>query len=151
MKKIYLTVFLLLTTNFLIFGAQKMVDFSLYTTDDEKISSSEFKDKSLILFFWTTWCPFCRRAIYKLNEIYPELKNSDIQLLGINVGEPKEKVKNFLKSYNVEFKVLLDKEGEVASSYWVFGVPYYIFINKKGDIVFEDNYFPLDYKKIFKD
>lgn len=120
-------------------------DFKLLDLNDKAFSLSEVKDKKgIILFFWTTWCPFCREELKKLNNEYEGLAKNSIQLLTINVQEPKYKVENFVKSRNLKLTVLLDIDNLVAGDYGVFGVPTYVVINKSGQIVSFGNSFPSD-------
>jgi peroxiredoxin len=78
-----------------------------------------------------------------------ELKQNKVEVLAVNVGESLAKVSKFIKSYNVTYPVLLDQSGSVSRSYSVFGVPTYVLIDDKGNIRFQNNYFPKEeYKKI---
>jgi len=129
------------------------IDFSLNDLDGNNITLSQFKDKkSVILFFWTTWCYFCRGELSNLNSVYPQLQSEDIEVLAINVQEHKSKIERFLRRNPVAFRVLLDPDAEVAYSYGLIGVPTFVFINKRGNIVFLENYFPQDmYMEFFSD
>ena len=118
--------------------------FSLLDLKGNEINLSDFKDKPVILFFWTTWCPFCRKELKVLKDIHPDLLKEGWELLVINVGESTYKVDNFLKNYALTFKVLLDQGTAVARAYDILGVPTYILIDQKGEIVFKGHYFPED-------
>jgi peroxiredoxin len=101
------------------------------------------------LFFWTTWCPYCRIDLKTINAKYEELSRDGLKVLPINVGEPTNRVKNLLKNYNLVFKVLLDKDAKVAYAYGLSGVPTYVLIDKKGNIVSMGYQFPQkEYKAI---
>ncbi len=119
--------------------------FQLMDLNDKAVFLSEYKGKKTVLaLFWTTWCPYCREELKKLNQEYAGLAKDSIELLAINVGEPKSKVDNFIKSRNLTFEVLLDKDSTVADAYELMGVPTYIVINKAGQIVSAGNGFPKD-------
>ncbi len=124
-------------------------DFKLQDLNQNTFSLSSYKDKQpVILFFWTTWCPFCRNELRLLKDIYPQLVKEGWELFAINVGESAYKVEKFTKDYALNFTVLLDKDTTVVYSYGILGVPTYIILNKDGYIVFKDNYFP---KGIYKE
>jgi peroxiredoxin len=129
-------------------GAKKLdlaPDFKLLDLNNNTITLSAYRDKQpVLLFFWTTWCPFCRKELKTLNDRYPQLVKEGWELLSIDVGEPAYKVDNAIKRYSLNFKVLLDKDTTVAGSYNILGVPTYVIINKKGHVVFKDHYFPQD-------
>lgn len=118
--------------------------FSLSDLEGKAVSLSEYKGKkAVVLLFWTTWCPYCREELKTLNKEYPSLAKDSIELLTINVGEPKHKVDNFVKSHSLSFKVLLDKDSLVSEDYSLMGVPTYFVINKSGQIVSTGNHFPV--------
>ena len=60
----------------------------------------------------------------------------------MDVAEFSYRVENFVERYNLSLRVLLDKDAAVAEAFSVLGVPTYVILNKKGEIVFEGNYFP---------
>jgi peroxiredoxin len=98
----------------------------------------------VLLFFWTTWCPFCRNEIKALNEQHSQLKKEGWEVFAINVGEPVYKIENFIQRQGLSFEVLLDKDSRVSADYNVRGVPTYFLVNKKGEVIFEGNSFPQD-------
>lgn len=123
-------------------------DFELPDLKGKKISFSSFKDKPVVLFFWTTWCPHCRKQIKYLSENRETLAKDGLEVLAIDVGEVSYKVENFAQVNQITFPILLDKDGIVADSYDVAGVPTVIVLNNKGKIVFRNSYFPQEYKNL---
>jgi len=120
-------------------------DFQLADLNDKTVSLSDYKDKqAVVLFFWTTWCPYCRTELRKLDAESANLAKNSIALLAINVGEPKYKVEDFVKSHNLNFTVLLDRESAVAEIYELLGVPVYFVVNNSGRIVSMGSRFPGD-------
>ena len=93
------------------------------------------------MFFWATWCPYCRDELSLLNEKYPELQKDGIALLAINIGESAERINRFMKNYNLNFPVLLDANNNVAYDYAVLGIPEYVLIDKEGYVVYYENRF----------
>lgn len=117
-------------------------DFRLQVLNDDFVTLSSYKEKqSIILFFWAIACDYCREEIKILNYRYPEFLKDGCELLAINVLEPANIIENFSKINNLNFKILLDKGASVADAYDILGLPTFIFINKKGEIVFKGNYF----------
>lgn len=125
-------------------------DFSLESLSGEQISLSSFKGKGVILFFWATWCPHCRSALGELNTEYANIKNSNIEVLAIDIDESKARVENFIKKYSLGYPVLLDVGGEVSSQYNVVGIPSFILISKDGKIVKISHSIPSNYKDLLK-
>lgn len=121
-------------------------DFKLEDLHQDTVSLSSFKGKQpVILFFWTTWCPFCRKELNILNSRYQELISDGWEILAINIGEPARKVSKFTEDYALAFKVLLDADFAVSYAYDILGVPTYVLADKKGRIIYRKNYFPEQY------
>jgi len=127
-------------------------DFQLSDTQGLNVSLSGYRGKKpALLLFWTTWCPYCRKALISLSKMNPQLEKDGLKVLAINIGEAGAKVDNFIATYGLVFKALLDKDSSVAKSYEVVGIPTYVLINKKGKIVFQGNSFPeSEYKNLIK-
>jgi len=120
-------------------------EFSLADLNNNIVSLSSYKGKQgVLLFFWTTWCPFCREQLKVINNKYSRLSQKGLVVLGINSGEPAARVARFLKNYSLAYPVLLDDYSEVAIKYRLIGVPTYVLIDKQGNIIYQDNYFPTD-------
>jgi peroxiredoxin len=123
--------------------AQDMaVDFSVTGLDNSKVSLADLKDKNAILFFWTTWCPYCRQELGVIKEHYTSLQKDGVEVLPIDIGESRAKVENFLKNRNFGFKFFLDENSSVAKEYEVLGIPTYVLIDKKGVIRYRGHSFP---------
>lgn len=123
--------------------------FSLPDLEGRQIRLSSYKGKNLILFFWTTWCPFCRRSLVELEGKYPSIKAQGIEVLSIDIGEPIYKVKNLLERHPVSFPVLLDSDTDVAEGFRIIGVPTYVLVDSNGNIRLMENSFPKGYGDIF--
>ncbi len=123
-------------------------DFTLQDLDGKSVSLSDFKGEAVMLFFWTTWCPHCRNKVPMLNREYKNIKSAGIELLAINVNEPRNRIKEFADKNSIAYPVLLDSDGRVFSQYNVIGVPTFILISREGKVVFTGNSFPSGYKGI---
>ena len=149
-KKISLIVLSLALVQNYLFAAQPIktktpelaANFTLLDLEKKEFSLSDFKGKPVILFFWTTWCPYCRKELKQLNDMHRELLQNGVGLVAINVEEPADRVQRFIESHPFSSRVLLDTDAKVASAYGILGVPTHIFINKEGRIVFDNHYFP---------
>jgi len=123
-------------------------DLILNDLSGKKVNLSSSSGKPTILFFWTTWCPYCRKEIKTLNQMYPQMKKEGITVFAVNIGEPDDKVQRFFMSNALTFGVLLDQAGTAADKYNVIGVPTYVFMDKSGRVISQAHALPLDYKKL---
>lgn len=125
----------------------KASDFSLQNLEGAEVKLSDFNGKSIILFFWATWCSKCKGHIPEFNKIYPLLKEKEIEFLAIGVGETQKRVEKLTRKMPMDFPVLLDNDEKISQAYLVLGVPTFVIINKAGDIKFHSNFWPSNYEK----
>lgn len=119
--------------------------FSLPAYQGESRSTVHLKemlasDKPVILFFWTTWCPYC---VKEMKDLESYQKRDNVKILAINAGERSRQVERAIKKFGLtELTVLLDETGEVTGSYGVAGVPTFVYIDDSGVIRFHGNSYP---------
>lgn len=121
-------------------------DIILNDLKGKAVNLSDYKGKPTILFFWTTWCRFCREEIKTLNQAYPQMKQEGVTVFAVNIGESQYAVENFFVKHLFSFEVLLDRDALLADKYDIMGVPTYILINKSG-LLMKDNALPANYKE----
>ena len=108
-------------------------DFSLDLIDGGKLKLSDFKDKKVVVLdFWTTWCPPCRKALPAVAGVVGGYKGKDVVFYAVNLAEDAETVRKFLKEERLKIPVALDKDGSVAKSYMVTAIPQTVVIGKDG-------------------
>ena len=114
---------------------QTAPEFTLVDTKGKNISLSEFKGKVVIIDFWATWCPPCRRGIPDLISIKKEFKNK-IAVIGISLDvETKKDVIPFIKKFGINYPVVY-ATNEVVQNYGnIDAIPTSFIIDKNGKIV----------------
>lgn len=116
-------------------GNQQAPDFSLAKLGGGTISLSEFRGKKpVIVDFWASWCPNCRRDMPNLNRYYEKYKDK-VEVIGVNLQENESTVKDFIDSRSISFKVALDPSGLASNA---FGIQYtntHFLIDKSGNLV----------------
>ena len=114
----------------------KAPDFSLYTLDGTKIKLSDYKGKTVILDFWATWCPPCRKGIPDLVSIQDKFKD-DLVIIGISLDQPatQKDLPPFIENYGINYPVVLGTM-EVVTAYGnIQAIPTSFIIDKDGYIV----------------
>lgn len=61
--------------------------------EGDRVTLSDFHGKVLVLDFYATWCSPCRKSIPHLNELEKQIGTHDLQIVGLNVGGPDDRVK----------------------------------------------------------
>ncbi|WEK55500.1 MAG: TlpA disulfide reductase family protein [Candidatus Cohnella colombiensis] len=111
-------------------------EFELLSLDNQPMKLSEFRGKKVILNFWATWCPPCRAEMPHMEKFNNEYKE-DAVVLAVNLTNTEKKrsdVTEFLEQFNVDFPVVMDGEGHVASTYQVIAYPTSYIIDSQGII-----------------
>lgn len=108
----------------------KAPDFELENLSGEKVKLSDYRGKKVILNFWATWCPPCKKEMPAMEKFYQKA-GDDVEILAVNI-DPQYNVKEFTDKLGITFPILLDKKDEVNSAYSVMTIPTTYFINEEG-------------------
>ncbi|MCX7885875.1 MAG: TlpA family protein disulfide reductase [Verrucomicrobiae bacterium] len=90
--------------------------------------------KPLILEFWATWCPPCRKSIPHLNDLYNKHKSKGLVVIGVS-NEKRDVVEKFLKTTRMDYYPAVD--ANLAKTFGVTGIPHAVLVDKTGKIVWE--------------
>jgi cytochrome c-type biogenesis protein len=117
----------------------EMVDFK-WDENGKEMKLSDYKGKVILLNFWATWCPPCRKELPDLSTLSTELKDKDFKMIGVSVDDNQEVLNNFLKSNNLSYTVVFEPNELVAKYMTSAGqnqnvVPQTYIIDKKGKVV----------------
>ena len=114
-------------------GDRVAPDFTLETFDGEPVSLSDYEGKSVVINFWSSWCPPCRDEAPMLNAFHEQTaEDDDVVLLGVAIWDRREDALAFMRQYNLSFTNLSDQRGSVLIDYGVYGVPETYFIGPDG-------------------
>jgi thiol-disulfide isomerase/thioredoxin len=113
--------------------------FWAVTLDGETIDNETIKGKVILLQFWTTWCPYCRRDQPAVETIIEEFKDKDLEVVGVDVGEPKKKVQQYLNNSPRSCKIVLMEKTNLAALFPPKTYPLYVLIDRDGNIAGRQN------------
>lgn len=116
---------------------QPAPDFTLSDLAQKTYSPQNYKDRVLILHFWTDFCKSCREEFPRMQEAYQDLKkekNLPFEFLAINLGQSKKIVEKFKNDFEVEFPMLIDEKKITEKLYDIQTFPTNYIINSKGKI-----------------
>ena len=117
----------------------KAPDFSLQALSDSSYQLSKMKGKVVLINFWATWCGPCRMEIPEFNELYKDYHDKGLEILGISVSDNKKQLKNFVKSFTVDYPLLYGSAlimNNIMKDYGgVYAVPSSFLIGKEGSII----------------
>jgi thiol-disulfide isomerase/thioredoxin len=109
--------------------------FVARTLDGDKYSSDSLKGKVVLINFWATWCPFCKKEERAVENILKDFETKGLIVLAVDMGEPQRKVKKYLEENPRSSKVVLAEDTTLAAICEAKTYPLYVLLNREGDIV----------------
>ncbi len=111
-------------------------DFTLKDLNGKKVTLSGLKGSIVVVNFWATWCPPCRKEMTDLDLIYTHYKQQGLVILSLTNEDP-FKVNQFIAPTGYHPPVLLDDGGKVGKAFHVDGLPRTFVFNREGKLVAE--------------
>lgn len=123
-------------------------DFALQTLAGKTVHLSDFRGKPVIVNFWTTWCPPCKREIPDIEKFYKDY-HSEVGLLAVHLTsqDTVENAKSFIGDHRLTFPVVLDKEQKVLNEYHIQTIPTSYIIDRHG-VIRKKVIGPMTYKQM---
>ena len=107
-------------------------DFNLKGEDGKSYRLSDMRGKVVVINFWATWCPPCRYEMPAMERLWQKVKDKNIVIWGVNVGEDADTIFEFTGTYPVSFPLPMDIDGKVIEQYPIKGLPTTYVINPQG-------------------
>ena len=100
--------------------------------EEKFIFSQELKSEIVLINFFATWCKPCRDEHLYIKKFSEQEK---IRVIGINYKDDPEKTIKWLNDLGNPYSdVLLDKKGQIAIDWGVYGIPETFVVNSNGII-----------------
>jgi len=113
---------------------QASADFSLSDIEGKSWTLSALKGKVVLVNFWATWCPPCRKEMPDLQALYDQFKDKGFVVLAIS-DEDLSKVKPFIAQAQYSYPILLDPGRKVNKLFSVEGIPKSFVYDRQGKLV----------------
>jgi thiol-disulfide isomerase/thioredoxin len=111
--------------------------FHAKTMTGETYTNDNVKGKIVLLEFWTTWCPYCRREQSLVDSIDREFSGKGVVVLAVDVAESKKKVRQYLQDSPRSCRIVLTEDTNLAAMYQANSYPIYVVIDRDGNIAAE--------------
>jgi thiol-disulfide isomerase/thioredoxin len=85
-----------------------ILNTALQSLDGDTFRLADYPGKLVVLNFWATWCPPCRKEIPHLIEMNREFKSRGVEFVGLSTEDPtttREKVRAFANEYGIDYKL----------------------------------------------
>lgn len=113
---------------------RQKADFTLSDLQGKTWHMRELKGKVVLVNFWATWCPPCRKEMPDLQALYDKYKDQGFVVLSIS-DEEAAKVSPFITERNISYPVLLDPGRKVNDAFVVEGIPKSFVYDREGELV----------------
>ncbi len=114
-------------------------DFKMKTPDGKTIQLSKFaKGKTVVLDFWASWCPDCRKDAPEVVRLYEKYRPYGIEFIGISMDTDVEAWKKAIEKYGIQYPQVSElkkfKETDIAKAYGVKWIPSMIVVGPDGEV-----------------
>ncbi len=114
-------------------------EFIAFTSNNEEVHPLTLaKRKYLLIDFWASWCPPCRKENPNLVKTYAEFKNKGFSIISISLDSSVELWKKAISKDNLEWTQLIDRKawnGDGIKKYGIRLIPSNFLIDSNGKII----------------
>ncbi|MFC1851639.1 peroxiredoxin family protein [candidate division CSSED10-310 bacterium] len=110
-------------------------DFTLQDTNGRDLTLSDFNGKVVLLDFWATWCPPCRKEVPHFKALHNKYGDQDFEIVGVAVDDER-KVKKYVEKEGIPFNIVI-ADRTTANKYNIRAFPTTFLLDKKGTIKYK--------------
>lgn len=117
-------------------------DFKMKTPDGKSFRFSKWakanKGKTMVLDFWASWCPDCRKDAPEVVRLYEKYRPYGIEFIGISMDTDVEAWKKAIEKYGITYPQVSElkkfKETDIAKAYGVKWIPSMVVVGPDGQV-----------------
>ena len=113
-------------------------DFKMKTIDGKTFKLSQLKGKTVVLDFWASWCPDCRKDAPEVVRMYKEYAPQGIEFVGVSMDTDVEAWRKACEQFGIAYTQVSElkkfKETDIAKAYGVKWIPSMVVVDKEGKV-----------------
>lgn len=113
------------------------VPFTITNRYGQPVSMEDFSGKYVLLDFWASWCIPCLDEFPHMQKLYGEFDREDFEIVAISIGEDSLRWRQTIERFENPWPQLYAGEGfeqETFKAYQGGGIPFYILVDRSGNI-----------------
>lgn len=114
--------------------AIQKADFTLKDLQGKEWTLSALRGKVVLVNFWATWCPPCRKEMPDLDALARRFADRGLIVLSIS-DEDTATVTSYVLQHNLTYPILLDPGRKVNDAFRIEGIPQSFVFNREGRLV----------------
>lgn len=119
---------------------QKFKDLKGLSPDSVEVALSDYvgKSKVVLVDFWASWCPPCRKDMPLLVDAYAKYKDKGFEIVGVSLDSSNKDWKDGIEKLNITWPQMSDLkqwESDLAKAYAVRSIPSTVLIDVEGNII----------------
>jgi peroxiredoxin len=115
---------------------RQSANFTLTDLQGKQWTLKDLRGKVVLVNFWATWCPPCRKEMPDLDALYHRFQDQGFVILAIS-DEDVPKVQPFIAERGISYPILLDPGRKVNEMFQVEGIPKSFVYDRDGKLVTE--------------
>jgi thiol-disulfide isomerase/thioredoxin len=108
---------------------------------DDMGQIADHRGKAVLLVFWATWCPHCRKEMPKLQEWWQKYSDGDFMMIAVtrnSRGQTTDKVREYATENGLTMPIAIDP-GATSRAFGVSGIPAAALVDKDGKVVWRNH------------
>ncbi len=101
-------------------------------TNTQPFDLADWRGRSVLVHFWANWCPICRATEGGVDDLS---RDFSVITVALHSGDAAE-INQYLREHELDFPVIADPTGEIASAWGVRGVPTSFVLDGEGRVRF---------------
>ena len=95
---------------------------------------NDYRGQVVLLNFWATWCPPCVHEMPSMQQLSVKMTGKPFSIIAVNLAEEAGVIKSFLERMEIDFTIVLDRDGVVSRDWQVFAYPSSFLLDSSGQI-----------------
>jgi len=102
--------------------------------DGRALSSDSLKGKVVLVNFWATWCPYCRKEKPAIDAFWQDYRDRGFEVISISIDDPAEKIAAWMQDKDYAFMAAPTNASVTAAFGNVASVPTSFIVDTEGHI-----------------